>query len=77
MRGASGVWRLLAEARHDYLSAELPAHRRMMPADRVPDLPMRYTGFMKPVYLDPLFKAELPVTLSHRTTTLAGGALQL
>jgi len=32
---------------------------------------------MKPVYLDALIKAELAVTLSHRTRTLAGGALQM
>jgi hypothetical protein len=37
----------------------------------------RFTGCMQTINLDPLFKAELAITLSHRNNTIAGVALVL
>ena len=59
------------------VTANLPADCRDMPFKVAGDLLHRFTGCMQTINLDPLFKAELAVTLSHRNNTIAGVALVL
>ena len=59
------------------VTVDLPADRRHMPFEAAGDHLHRFTGCMQTINLDPLFKAELAITLSHRNNTIAGVALVL
>ena len=59
------------------VTVDLPADCRDMPFKAAGDLLHRFTGCMQTINLDPLFKAELAITLSHRNNTIAGVALVL
>src|ERR1700682_2096501 len=57
------------------VATQLPTNRRRRPVKRRCNLVLRSTACMQAVDLNPLLKAELAITLSHRHNTLAGVAL--
>jgi len=57
------------------VAPQLPTNRRPRPIKRRCNLVLRSTACMQAVDLNPLLKAELAITLSHRHNTLAGVAL--
>src|SRR5579864_1390846 len=57
------------------VAPQFSTDRRRRPVERRSNFVLRYTACMQAVYLNPLFKAELAITLSHRHNTLAGVAL--
>src|ERR1035437_1695982 len=57
------------------VAPQLPTNRRPRPIKRRCNLFLRSTACMQAVDLNPLLKAELAITLSHRHNTLAGVAL--
>jgi len=73
--GAPGGVTARPDLRRCAVAPEFTADRCVVSADRPGYLSPRHTRSIKPVYLDPLIKAELFVLSSHRVTTLAGGAL--
>src|SRR5258708_27569138 len=59
------------------VAPQFPTHRRYLPFKGARNRLHGFTGQTQSINLNPLLKAELAITLSHRHNTLAGVALVL
>src|SRR6267142_1590171 len=59
------------------VAPQLPTDCRWRPFKRRRNFVLRFTACMQAVNLNSLLKAELAITLSHRSNTIAGVALVL